>query len=73
MLGCDNRKRLQCRRIVTPATQQAAFKASVEALVNDPNAVEHMYIASITISQKQMNMTAEMHQASKAWLQQLHE
>ena len=39
--------------------------------MNDPNAVEH--IASITISQKQMHMTEEMHQASKAWLQQLHE
>jgi hypothetical protein len=71
MPGCDSCKRLQCRRIVTPAMRQAAFKASVEALVNDPNAVEH--IASITISQKQMHMTEEMHQASKAWLQQLHE
>ena len=71
MPGCVSRKRLQCRRIVTPAMRQAAFKASMEALVNDPNAVEH--IASITISQKQMNMTAEMHQASKTWLQQLHE
>ena len=61
---------MQCKRIVTPAMRQAAFKASVEALVNDPNAAEH--IASIIISQKQMNMTAEMHEASKAWLQQLH-